>query len=107
MGALATAVEKINALPVRTWELPLDDAAQIMVDQPWRIGRAMGDQPWHHVHETYPAKLIRCRDQIAKMEGLRADGHHTFSLDTLVALKQAERALEVLTSAAVLTGKAA
>jgi len=109
VGALNTAVEKIEALPAhsRDWGLPIGEAAALMVQHAWRIGRAMGDQPWRHIDESYAAKLIRCRDKIVKMEGLRDAGHWAFNFDALVALKQAELALEVLTTAAVLTAEAA
>jgi len=109
MDALSTAVEKIEALPAhsRDWGMPLGEAAAIMVDQTWRIWRAIDGLSWRYTDETYPALLVRCRDKIAKMEGLGAAGHWAFSHDALVALKQAERALEVLTGAAVLTAEAA
>lgn len=111
MDVLTTAVEKINAsVSARVTELRADRVAldpQPMIDRPWRIGRAMGDQPWHHVDEGYPSKLIRCRDKITKLEGLRDASHWAFNFDDLVALKQAEAALEILTSAAALTAEAA
>ena len=111
MGALETAIEKIDASVAQTAAAFRAERGtirpQIMVDQPWRIRRAMDGLCWRENGETYPELLVRCRKQIANMEALGRAGHWAFSRDALLALYEAEAALEILTGTAVLTGEAA
>jgi hypothetical protein len=111
VDTLSVAIEKINStVAARGAEYRADRDTirpQLMVEQPWRIRRAIDGLSWRETSETYPELLIRCRSQIAKAKTLRASGHHAFSANGLLALREAEAALEILTGAAVLTGEAA
>jgi hypothetical protein len=103
MTAIDITLRDLGATFVR-WQRACDDqaartipvvvkaGARIMVAEPWRLGRLL------HDHDTRPLEVLlhECRVRIAGEVTRGREGHWTFDLNRLLALREAELALRFM-----------